>query len=183
MPQVGEIKIVRVKETRRHIWVQCPICKQERWMQERNFIRGGSTGLCLNCCHTGTNDNKLDKHPNWKGGKWLQRGYVMTHLKPDDFFYPMATKAGHVMEHRLVMAKHLGRWLHLWETVHHKNGIKNDNRIENLQLASTDGHYATTRLRKKIADLEAEIQILKRATLANHSAELTPQNWLALGKG
>ena len=66
----------------------------------------------------------------WKGGKAIHNGYIYI-LKKD---HPNATIKGYVKEHRLVMEKHLGRYLTKKEIVHHINGIRNDNRVENLKL-------------------------------------------------
>lgn len=70
-------------------------------------------------------------HPNWKGSTKNSAGYVLIHEGKQ---HPFATDAGYVPEHRLVMEKHLGRFLTMEEVVHHKNGKRDDNRIENLQL-------------------------------------------------
>jgi hypothetical protein len=50
--------------------------------------------------------------------------------------HPNARKDGKLLEHVYIMSEFLGRPLRENETVHHKNGIKNDNRIENLELWS-----------------------------------------------
>lgn len=52
---------------------------------------------------------------------------------PDEFS-EMANARNRVMEHRLVMARHLGRPLRQFENVHHLNGDRGDNAIENLEL-------------------------------------------------
>jgi len=74
---------------------------------------------------------------NWKGGVRINdEGYILIH-KPD---HPFSGVRGCVLEHRLIMEKHLGRYLQKWEHTHHKNGDKQDNRIENLELTTVSEH-------------------------------------------
>ena len=76
-------------------------------------------------------DKKREKHPNWKGGKHKDNGYVLIYT-PD---HPSATKSHpYIAEHRLIMEKILGRYLKSKEQVHHKNAKKDDNRPENLAI-------------------------------------------------
>lgn len=93
-----------------------------------------------------TEDEKLkiglaqrgSKHHNWKGGRRKDvKGYILIY-NPD---HPFAYEGGCVREHRLIMEKHLGRYLKPEEVVHHINGIKDDNRIENLMLFENDKEH------------------------------------------
>ena len=81
---------------------------------------------------------KGEKSSLWKGGKTkTSRGYiyVMKHG------HPLSNGQNYVMQHKIIMEKHLGRYLSPKEVVHHINGIRDDNRLENLKLfANTTEH-------------------------------------------
>jgi len=71
-------------------------------------------------------------------------GYVRTWL-PD---HPNAMSDGYILEHRLAMSDYLGRPLEPWEIVHHKNRIRDDNRLENLELFPKQaGHLARQKIK------------------------------------
>jgi len=66
-------------------------------------------------------------------------GYKVLSIRPDSPYWLMSN-AGTIREHRLIMAQDLGRCLDTDEVVHHLNGIRDDNRRENLQLLSPGEH-------------------------------------------
>ena len=94
--------------------------------------------------------------PNWKGGRHItENGYIRCTI-----FVNGKTKL--VYEHRLVMEKYLGRPLLKKESVHHLNGIKTDNRLENLLLTtvshnSREGSPIKKALQKRIRELEEQV--------------------------
>lgn len=109
----------------------------------------GSWGAALKCCgfeaqkpHPSENCRKAvseakkgkirEKSSNWKGGRFKNKyGYIMIWD---------SEKKKYVREHRRIMEEFLGRKLLSDEDVHHKNGIKDDNRIENLEVIKKPEH-------------------------------------------
>ena len=74
-------------------------------------------------------------HGQWKGGRWVNGyGYVKVMVSDDDPLACMREANGYVSEHRLILARRMGRPLRLEETVHHLNGNRADNSDENLEL-------------------------------------------------
>ncbi len=96
---------------------------------------------------------------NWKGGRIVTSRYVWIY-KPE---HPYARKSGYVQEHRIIVEQNIGRILEPQEMVHHLNGNPQDNRIENLQVASkkehSRSHFDDC---KKMAELIEEIDRLKK---------------------
>lgn len=70
-----------------------------------------------------------EKSETWKGGRYTDRYVHVYHPE-----HPSSHKNGYVYEHRVVMESKLCRYLNKDEVVHHINGNKCDNRIENLEL-------------------------------------------------
>jgi len=103
--------------------------------------RIGRKKYCSPTCR-GKNNPEIFKngHIGLKKSKGIQKhssGYVMIYI-PE---HPYASVRNTVLEHRLVMEKHIGRTLLPEEVVHHINGVKDDNRIENLQLFSSQKEH------------------------------------------
>lgn len=121
----------------------CTRCK-------RKFIPSSRHKLCPRCRKT------LDKRPCPSCGNLMQRKSKICilcyseskqypysnkkHISKDGYVYlyyknhPCADADGRVLEHRLVMEKVLGRCLYPFESVHHLNGVRSDNRLKNLEL-------------------------------------------------
>lgn len=173
MPDLGEetqSAKLGLKSPATLVWIACPHCGKQRWQRKDKVKRNLLS--CRSCSTKLFSIPKGFKRRNpplrgtalsyWKGGRIKTKfGYIHVRIYPEDFFYSMALKNGYVAEHRLVMAKHLGRCLHRWEFVHHRNNNKTDNRIENLQLISDGKHNGITQMERHIKYLENLVSKLK----------------------
>ncbi len=182
MPNTGDITHGRdlgksgIQANRKHIYCQCPSCGIQRWLSLRISNRTGFS-RCNHCCGVETNTagylphGKMENNPRWKGGRNTKGHYVYIRLYDNDPYFCMAIHSknggGEILEHRLIMARHLNRVLASQEHVHHINGNKHDNRIENLELVSRNNHHlynvmcSHCEVRKENRQLKREVEVLK----------------------
>lgn len=74
---------------------------------------------------------------HWQGGVSEHNGYIMI-FSPD---HPNKDKNGYYRKHRLIMEKHLGRYLDKQEVVHHIDGDKKNNHLSNLLLLPNESEH------------------------------------------
>lgn len=118
--------------------IKCKICGKMFYVHPSKVI---TAKYCSINCRNKDKDffSRLrgKNHPSWKGGKNKISGYM--YIKNYD--HPYRNSGNYVAEHRLEMEKKLNRYLNSNEEVHHINGNKIDNRIENLELVIKKMHF------------------------------------------
>jgi len=133
----------------------CKIC-DKRFYVAKSIIkhdrkRGINAGkFCSRECFYKSDERRpqkgkyREKSSWWNGGVVAQYGYILRMVENHPYGckmgFPKNRNASYVREHRLVMEKHLGRYLKPHELVHHINGDKQDNRLKNLHLTTFKQH-------------------------------------------
>jgi hypothetical protein len=96
----------------------------------------------------GAAGRRREDNPFYETGRSIDKsGYVLV-LHPD--------RPGYIREHRLVMQQHIGRELLPGEVVHHRNGVRDDNRIENLLLYASNADHLRDELTGRVPNWTPE---------------------------
>ena len=124
----------------------CPDCGSYKWADAKR-------------CHTCENRIKWgrrgEKNQNWRGGRTLSEGYILIRVGA-------GKDAKYIYEHRLVWEKAHGP-IPEGHIIHHLNGIKNDNRLENLAALPRNAHSGSAVLnvfKTRIRQLETQAREL-----------------------
>lgn len=128
-------KHIDTNKPRHHHWICECLCGNTRSVYYLHLL-SGTTKSC-GCLNTETRRRMRiawnEARRKNGAGRTIVNGYIAVYVPASSPYYPNKRR----YEHTLVMADHLGRELLSHENVHHRNGNRSDNRIENLQLWST----------------------------------------------
>lgn len=176
-------------ERRRRVDLVCPSCGETFWVRAHRIERadGKPIHCSISCAKVGKPSHRKGTHlteeqkehlsrvnsqirgertSRWKGGRYRHKdGYILV-LVPG---HPFKDRHGYMLEHRLVVETSLGRYLSKDEHIHHINGVKDDNRIENLQVMSNSEHL-------KLEWFNRETNGLKRCVATQFKKGLVPWN-------
>ena len=92
-------------------------------------IKRGEDRFCSHKCGNHSRGRSGEQNGNWRGGRFISNGYVY-----------LRYNGGYRAEHDILIEQSIGRKLKKGEEVHHINGVKTDNRLENLQLVTKSEH-------------------------------------------
>ena len=133
----------------------CEVCGKEFWVQPSRIKKGRSRFCSLKCYGQWVSENRTeDRVGTWKGGKKINAcGYIQI----------LVGKYHYALEHRLIWEKANGQ-IPEGFIIHHLNGIKTDNRLENLICISRKEHNPIKIIepyQQKIRLLEIKMRLLE----------------------
>lgn len=147
------------EQNKQDYYYKCIVCGKDKYVTYITPSR--RSNRCVSCALKSRKFKSGKDSHKWKGGRIIgSDGYVLIYIEPESPYSQMVRKGTHyVPEHRLIMAQYNNRCLETNEHVHHLNGIKGDNRIDNLQLMSQQDHNTLQSLCSN-CNLRKEIRLL-----------------------
>ena len=168
--KAARIAASRKREREGVLFMDCPVCGTPMRKARSVVARAKMPVTCSRSCRS--KQMTRERNHRWNGGAWTEgrSGYrvvSVAHLSPEDQALLPRPLPREYLEHRLVMARKVGRPLTSDEMVHHINGVKDDNRAENLHLTDWAGHSREHRLiERELTQLRAENARLRAALAA-----------------
>lgn len=151
------------RETQSFISVVCPECGRESEVRVEALRRRRTSPYCPE--HRWIPRGQATSQAENRNGKADHYGYIILNLsclsKADRNLAMKMTNKRTIVEHRLVMARHLERPLRKNEIVHHRDGNKGNNQIDNLQLFIKGHHCGHGSFYQRYQEALSEINRLK----------------------
>lgn len=134
----NQINKGRISKRKNGKYINCIICNKKFYVCKIRLNAKFCSIRCMGINKIGKPINVGPNNGNYKGDKHISyHGYVFVSKRD----HPFCDINGYVKEHRLIIENHIGRYLNPKEIVHHINGIRNDNRIENLKLFKNQSEH------------------------------------------